>query len=63
MNITGFDFEIDGNCIILKMRSDNPESVNWSNVEWYKWIKGWMGTMIRLTDCGIFKKKIKKEVK
>jgi len=55
--MTGLDFKKDGNSITLSMHSDNPESKNWSNLEWYKWIKGWMETMIKLSECGSFKNK------
>ena len=51
--MTGFEFKKDKNSITLNMRSDNPESEKWPNIEWYKWIKGWMETMINLSDCGV----------
>ena len=54
--MTGLELKKDGNNITLSMHSDNPESKNWTNLEWFKYIKGWMETMIKLSECA-FKNK------
>lgn len=54
--MTGLNFSTEDNYCKLEMTSDNPESKNWSNLEWFKYLKGWMDTMIKLCEIGIFKK-------
>jgi len=51
--MTGLELIKNGNNITLSMHSDNPESKNWNNLKWFKWIKGWMETMIKLNECGL----------